>query len=59
MYNVLLAVQCIYRGIDEGGEDGNGKGENEIPGGWENVEIACLGSCVQMTWFYVVSWRRN
>ena len=40
VYHVTLAVQCIYGWSDEGGEDGDGKEGNKIPGGWERVEIA-------------------
>ena len=43
----------------EGGEDGNGKEGREIPGGWERVKTACMANYMQMTSFYVVSWRRT
>ena len=35
VYNVPLAVQCIY-----GGENREGKEGSELPGEWERVEIA-------------------
>ena len=40
MYNVPLAVQCIYGWIDKGGEDGDVKERSELHEGWERVEIA-------------------
>ena len=39
MYHVPLAVECIYGLSDEGGEDVDEKDGNELPGGWERVEI--------------------
>ena len=32
MYHVPLTVQCIYGRSDEGGKDGDGKDESELPG---------------------------
>ena len=55
MYHVPLAVKCTYGWSDEGGEDGNGKEGSELHG--ESGD--CLASCMQMTWVYVVSWRRT
>ena len=40
MCHVPLAVQCIYEWSDEGGKDGDGKEESELPVGLERVEIA-------------------
>ena len=41
-----------------GGEDGNGNEESETP--WRLAESGDrLASCMQVTWFYVVSRRRN
>ena len=40
MYHVPLAVQYTYEWSDEGGEDGDGKEESEIPVGWEIVKVA-------------------
>ena len=37
-YHVSLAIQCIYGESDKGSEDGYGKEESEIPGGWGRVE---------------------
>ena len=58
MYHVSLAVRGICGWSDEGGEDGDGNEEREISGGWERVGD-WLVSCMQMTWFYVVSQRRT
>ena len=48
---------CIYGWSDEGGEDRDGKEGSEIIGGWESGD--CLASCIQITWFYVVSRRKT
>ena len=42
MYHVPLAVQCIYGGSNEGGEDGDGKEGSEHLGGWERVKVTWL-----------------
>ena len=42
MYHISLAVQCIYRWSDEGGEDVDGKEGSELHGGWERVEMSGL-----------------
>ena len=39
--------------MDEGGGDGDGKDRSEIPEEWDDLDD------LQMTWFYVVSWRRT
>ena len=57
MYHVPLAVNVYIYGYRDGGEHGDGKEGSEIPGGWESGD--CLASCMQMTWFCVVSHRRN
>ena len=46
MYHVPLAVQCMYKWSDEGGEDGDGKEGRELHGGWKRVEDALL-RCVE------------
>ena len=45
VYHVPLAFRCIYGCSIEGGEDGNRKERNEIPGGGERLEIACPLVC--------------
>ena len=40
MYQVSLALHCIYGCSDEGNENGNGKERSEISGGGKRVEIA-------------------
>ena len=54
LHHVPLGFQCIYGCSDE---EGDGKEGSEISGGWESGD--CLASCMQMTWFYAVSWRRT
>ena len=45
MYHVPLAVQCIYRFSEGGGEDTDGEEGSELPVGWERVEIAWTLVC--------------
>ena len=52
---VSLAFQYIYGCSDEGGE--NGEDGNEISRNGENGDY--LVSCMQMTWFYVVSLKKT
>ena len=39
MYHIPSVFQCIYGCSDEGVEDRDGKEGNEIPGGWERMDI--------------------
>ena len=47
MYDVPLALQCVYVCSDERGEYGDGEGGNENSGGGESGD--CQTSCMQMT----------
>ena len=49
MYHFPLALQCIYERSNEGGENGDGE---------EGREWSRLASCMQITWFWVVSRRK-
>ena len=56
VYHVPLAVQCIYGWSDEGGEDGDVKRGVRF---LEDGRGDCLVCCMQMTEFYMLSWRRT
>ena len=47
----------VYGRSDEEGEGGDGVERSEIPGEWERGDY--LVSCIQMTWFCVMSWRKT
>ena len=58
LHYVPMAFQCIYGCNDERGENGDGKEGSEVyVAGGENGEY--LISCMEMTWFCVVSRRRT
>ena len=60
LYNVPLAVQCIYGWSDEGSEDGDGKEGSEIPGGWERLQIELEEDLREkVEWFAEVCKRRG
>ena len=47
-----LLFNVYMDGVIKEVKTGMGRRRFEIPGG-------CLASCTQMTWFYVVNWRRT
>ena len=57
-----LDFQCGYLCSNE--RSGDGKDRNTISrvgegGFWRGKSENCLVSCMQMTWFCVLNWKRN
>ena len=45
VYHVFKTSKCIHGNSDKGGENGNGKEENDVSGGGERLEFAWVLVC--------------